>query len=111
MYQHLVHHHLEEQRRQQRENLQDERHQQHFAEQLAVFDDGRDEPAEVELAQLAGQRGLGADQDQFAGPTCEQLIEAKHFRTLSLGIMDQYFAVIQARDDKEASVLRGGNRR
>ncbi|MNZ69436.1 hypothetical protein D3C78_877340 [compost metagenome] len=55
VHQHLVHHHLEEQRGEQREDLQHEGHQQHFAEQLAVLDDGRDEPGEVELRQLPGQ--------------------------------------------------------
>ncbi|MNR34389.1 hypothetical protein D3C85_1521590 [compost metagenome] len=70
VHQHLVHHHLEEQRGEQREYIEDEGHQQHFAEQLAVFDNSRDKPAEVETGQVAGQRSFGADQDQLAGPAC-----------------------------------------
>jgi hypothetical protein len=68
MDQYLVHHHLEKQRRDQGEELQDEGNQQHFAEQLAIFDYRGDEPAEVELRQIAGERGARGKQDQLAAP-------------------------------------------
>jgi len=68
MHQHLVHHDLEEQRAHQREELQEQRDDQHFAEQLAVLDQAGDEPAEVEFGNLAGQAGAAGDQDQVAGP-------------------------------------------
>ena len=55
VHQHLVHHDLEEQRADQRKQLQEQRHDEHFAEQLAVLDEAGDEPAEVELRQRAGQ--------------------------------------------------------
>jgi len=111
VHQHLVHHHLEEQRGEQREDLQHEGHQQHFAEQLAVLDDGWDEPGEVELGQFAGQRGFGAEQDQLASPAGFKLREAQHLGSLALRVMDQRLAIVDARDDEEAPVDRGGNGR
>jgi hypothetical protein len=61
-------HHLKEQRADQAEELQHEGDQQHFAQQLAVFDQGRNEPGEVELGELSGLAGTAADQDELAGP-------------------------------------------
>ena len=64
----LVHHDLEEQRADQREELQEQRDDQHFTEKLAVLDQAGDEPAEVELGEFSGQAGAAGDQDQVAGP-------------------------------------------
>ncbi len=50
MHQHLVDHDLEEQRRDQREELQEERGDQHFAQQTAVFVDRAQKPGDVEPA-------------------------------------------------------------
>ena len=50
VHQDLVDHHLEEQRRHQREYLQKERGNQDFGEEPAVFVDRADEPGDVELA-------------------------------------------------------------
>jgi len=50
MHQHLVDHHLEEQRRDQAEELQEEGSDQHLAQQAAIFVDRRDEPADAEPA-------------------------------------------------------------
>ena len=44
MDQHFVHNDLEEQRRHEAKQLQHEADQQHFAQQLSVFDQGGDEP-------------------------------------------------------------------
>ena len=111
MHQHLVHHHLEEQGCDQGKDLQHEGHQQHLAKQLAILDDGRDEPGEVEFRQLAGQGSLGADQNQLAGPARRQILEAQDLGTLGQGIVDQCLAVVDARDDEEAPVGRSGNGR
>ena len=61
MDQYFVHHHLKEQGRHEAEQLQHEADQQHFAQQLAVFDQGGDEPGEVELGQLASKGGAAGD--------------------------------------------------
>ena len=50
MHQHLVDHHLEEQRRDEREELQEERGDQHLAEQPAILVDRAQEPGDVESA-------------------------------------------------------------
>jgi hypothetical protein len=52
---HLVHHRLEKQWADEREELQEQGDQQHFAEQLAVFDESRHEPGEVEPREFAGE--------------------------------------------------------
>ncbi|MNZ26464.1 hypothetical protein D3C78_436560 [compost metagenome] len=107
VHQNLVHYHLKEQRGEQREDLQHEGHQQHFAEQLAVLDDGRNEPGEVELRQFASQRSLGADQDQLAAPARLKRFEVQHLGTLALRVMDQRLAIVDARNDEEPSVVVG----
>ena len=68
MHQHLIHDDLEEQRGDEREQVEHERHQQHFTEQLAVFDDGGNEPGEVELRHLADRRGARGEEDELASP-------------------------------------------
>ena len=50
MHEHLVDDDLEEQRRDERKELQEERGDQHFAEQMAVFVDRAQEPGDVEAA-------------------------------------------------------------
>jgi hypothetical protein len=74
VHQNFVHYDLEEQRRHQAKELQHERNQQHFAQQLAVFDQRGDEPGEVELGQTAGQRSAAADEDELAGPALGKLL-------------------------------------
>ncbi len=68
VHQHLVHHHLKEQRRHQRKQLQEQRHREHFTQQLAVLDQAGQKPAEVEGGQFPGQRGAAGDEDEFATP-------------------------------------------
>ena len=68
MHQHLVHDHLEEQRRNQREQVEHERHQQHFTQQLAIFDNSGDEPGEVELRHFADHRRARGEQDELTTP-------------------------------------------
>ena len=55
MHQHLVDDDLEEQRRDQREQLQEERGDQHLAEQMAIFVDRAEEPGDVEAARQVRQ--------------------------------------------------------
>ena len=50
MHQHLVDDHLEEQRRDQREELQEERRDQHLAQETPIFVDRAQEPGDVEAA-------------------------------------------------------------
>ena len=68
MHQHLVDHDLEEQRRDQREQLQEERGDQHLAEQAAVFVDGAQEPGDVEAPDEIGERARGGSSGRAAVP-------------------------------------------
>ncbi len=68
MHQHLVDDHLEEQRRDQGEQLQEERRDQHFAQEAAIFVDRAQEPGDVEAAGDVRQAGPARHQDQPAVP-------------------------------------------
>jgi hypothetical protein len=109
MHQHLVHHHLEEQRRHQGEQLQHKGHQQHLAQQLAVLDHGRDEPGEVEFRQLTGQRGAGSEQNQLTGPARLQFRPRQHLRPLGGGVVDQHRIILDLRHDEEAAIHAQGH--
>ena len=74
MNQHLVDHNLEEQRRDQAEELQEERRQHDLAEQAPILDDGRDEPGPVEEPLLGVQLGTARHQDGVAGPELGKFI-------------------------------------
>src|SRR5262249_45057095 len=50
VHQHLVDDHLEEQRRDEREQLQEERRDQHLAQEIAIFVDRAQKPGDVESA-------------------------------------------------------------
>ncbi|MDP2821363.1 MAG: hypothetical protein Q8O52_01605 [Sulfuritalea sp.] len=114
MDQHLVHDDLEKQRRHQREKLQDEGHQQHFAEQLAVLDHGGNEPGEVELGQLAGQRGARGEQDQLIVPARGEIDGGEHLRAFDARIVDQHLVANDSGEDKKTAFRidgQGGQRR
>ena len=67
MDQHLVDHYLKEQRRHQREQLQEQRGHQHLVEQFSVFQNGRDEPTEIKAAAAARKpRTFGGENDPAA---------------------------------------------
>jgi hypothetical protein len=61
MHQYLVDHHLEEQRRDQREYLQEKRGDQHFREQMAVFVAGAGWPLDLQRILNAGGRAQLVD--------------------------------------------------
>ena len=69
MHEHLVDHHLEEQRRDQREELQEEGGDQHLAEEPTVFVNGTEEPGDIEASREIEQSGSPGHQDQTARPT------------------------------------------
>src|SRR5207245_799573 len=58
----------EEERRDQRKDLQGERGDQHLAQDAAIFADGAEEPADVEAAGEIPEPGAPRDQDQPAAP-------------------------------------------
>ena len=113
--QHLVHHHLEKQGRGQADQLQHEGNQQYLAQQPAVFDDGGDEPAEVETGRLAREAGLAGEKDQLARPGGKKRFAAEDVRRLAR-MLDQYLAHaivtrLDLAEDKETAVRIDGDGR
>ena len=98
--QHFVHHHLEEQRTDQSEQLQHEGDQQHLAEQLAVLNQGGDEPGKIEPREFAGQAG---NEDQIAGPLRSEGFHRfdSGTRTGSGGVLKQYALTVALSEDDE----------
>ncbi|MNL27942.1 hypothetical protein D3C87_1495650 [compost metagenome] len=111
VHQHLVHDHLEEQRGHQCEQLQDKRNHDDFAQQLSVFDDGRDEPGEIKARGLAGQCGLGTNQQQTSAPASVQLVKADHLGSAGARILYQCLSLIQFGDDEKMPITIRGDRR
>jgi len=104
VHQHLVDNDLEEQRRDEGEELDEERGKQDLAEQLAVFDDGRDEPAEVELSGIPGQQGPAGDQYQLAIPGLLKRVPLKGRGTLGLGVLHQDTVFLDLGQDEIVTV-------
>jgi hypothetical protein len=73
VHQHLVDDHLEEQRRDQREELQEERGDEHLAEEASIFVDRPEKPGDAESACDVGQAGPAGHQDQPAVPDRQEL--------------------------------------
>ena len=65
MHEHLVDDHLEEQRRDEGEELQEERGDQHFAEKAAILVDRAEEPADIETAGEIDQAGAPRHQERW----------------------------------------------
>ena len=68
MDQHLVDHDLEEQRRDQAEQLEEERCDQHLDQLMAIFVDRAEEPADVEAPAEVDEAGAAGHQHQLPVP-------------------------------------------
>ena len=76
MHQHLVDDHLEEQRRDQCEQLQKEGGDQHLAQEMAIFVDRSQKPGDVETAGDVRQSRSAGHQDQAAVPQRDEVRRA-----------------------------------
>ena len=109
VHQHLVDDHLEEQRGGQGEELQEKGDQQHLPQQPAVFDDGRNEPGEVEFAILGREPGPFGEQQQFAAPDGFELLPAQQHRPLLGRVVYQHPVGIGFCDQQKAPLAAGGD--
>jgi hypothetical protein len=112
--QHLVDHDLEEQRRDQGEDLEEEGGDQDFREQRAVADDGGDEPADAEPVGVPGQGRAAGQQDQLAAPGLLELVAVDGEGTLFQGVLDQDLVgrhLGQHEETAVAALRYGGQRR
>ena len=107
MHQHLVDDHLEEQRRDQAEQLQEERGEQHLAQEMAIFVDRPQEPGDVEPAGDVRQSGAAGHQDQPAVPDRQQLVPRHQGRPGRQRRLDQDLVLVGLGDQQEPAIAQG----
>jgi|tagenome__1003787_1003787.scaffolds.fasta_scaffold20941770_1 hypothetical protein len=105
MRQHLVGDDLEEQRRNQGEELQEERGDQHFAEQPAVFVHRLEEPGDIKLARQIRERGAPRHQHDAAGPVLLELRALDDLRTIDRWVVNEDIVDSGLAKDNETAVL------
>ena len=106
MHQHLVDDDLEEQRRDQGEQLQEERGDQHLAQQAAVFVDRAQEPGDVEAAGEVRQAGAPRHQIEAAVPDRDELGPRHQVGPRRQRRLDQDLVVAGLAEDQEAAVAQ-----
>ena len=111
MHQHLVDHDLEEQRRDQREELQEERGGHNLGEHRPVLADGAHEPGDVEAARKIRQACAACHQDQAAAPNGLELFACHRLRALLSRALHQHLVSSGAAQDQEAAVEEHGDAR
>jgi hypothetical protein len=104
MHQHLVDHHLEEQRRDQREYLQEKRRDQHLGEQMTILVHRLQKPGDVEFPGEIAERGAPRNQHQPSAPARLELGASDKLRTSNLGILDQRLVIDDPRQHHELAV-------
>ena len=105
MHQHFVDDHLKEQRRHQREKLQEERGEQHLAQKRAIFVDRAHEPGDVEASRELGEAGPPGHQDEASVPRGLELGPAHHRRPCA-GRLHDRLAVGGLSENQEAAVAQ-----
>jgi hypothetical protein len=104
--QHLVDDQLEEDRRDQAEQLHEERGKQHFGEDPTVTDHLRNEPGEIEASGKPVGKGTTGDQDGKAAPSRLEFLSRQFLRGTDRGILDKHLVGGQSRQDgKTAACL------
>ena len=103
--QHLVDHHLGEQRDDQGEELKEQRADQRFAEEPAETHDRGDEPGEIERPARADHAFARGHEDQFAGPAIVERRALLEGRPIGGHVLDQHGLVVGAGQQREGAVL------
>ncbi len=101
--QHLVDDDLEEKRRDERQDLDEERGDQHVAQQVAIFDQRWDEPAHVERARGARHTLARGHQDEFACIVFGKYIESHGLRPIAGGMKQQGLVGRNLQDQEETA--------
>ena len=104
--QHLVDDDLEEQRRNQREELEEERGNENLAEQIAVLVDGAEEPADVEAARKIQQRRATCHQHKTAVPDRLELCARHEHRSRRQGILNENLVLAGLAEEEIAAVAQ-----
>ncbi len=111
VYQHLVDDDLKEQRRDQGEQLQEKRGDQHLAQEVPIFVDRSQKPCDVEPTGDVRQPDPAGHQDQFAVPDREELGPRHQGRPLRVRRPNQDLVFGGLGDQQEGAVAQGGDRR
>ena len=107
MHQHLVDDDLEEQRRDEREELQEERGDQHLAEQAAVFVDRAEEPGDVEPAGEIRQAMPAAPSARGGRPRSPRIRLASSCAGAGIrGTLHQHLVLVRLAQQQEAAVAQ-----
>ena len=111
MGQDLVDHDLEEERRYEREDLQEKRGDQHLAQQAAVLDHRLKKPGDVEPSRQLGEASAPGKDDEVAVPRCFKLAAPHDYGLAVDWILHKHAAVGDLGQYEEPPVAAAGNRR
>ena len=109
MDQHLVDHDLEEQRRDQRKKLQEERGDQNLAEEAAIFVDGAEEPGDVEAPREVEQPGAPRHQDEATVPSRLELGPRHQHWACGQRVLHQDLILAGLAEKEKAAVAADGD--
>ena len=109
VHEHLVDHDLEEERRDQREQLDEERGQQDLAQEPAVLVHGAEEPGDVEAPGQIGELGPPGHQHQPAVPHGLELGARHQLRARLVGHLDQDLVLAGPAQQQEAAIAQDGD--
>ena len=104
VHEHLVDDHLEEQRREQGKELNEEGADQDLGQRLTVLLDRVQEPGDAETAARVAQRGAAHDQDQVAAPAVGKDLGAHGLGRRGGRVLHQHLAIADAADHQPAAV-------
>jgi hypothetical protein len=104
VHQHLVDDDLEEQRRDQAEQLQEERAEQHLAQEVAIFVDRPQKPGDVEPAGDIRQSGAAGHQDQPAVPDGHEFVPCHQHRPGRQRRLNQHLVLVGLGYQQEAAI-------
>jgi hypothetical protein len=102
MHQHFVNDHLEEQRRNQREELEEEGCGQHFGEHPPVLANSAHEPGEVEAARKVRQARAARHKDKAAAPDGLELLPRHRLGPRLHRALHQHLVGSGSAEDEEA---------
>ena len=105
MNEHLVDDDLEEERADEREELQEERGDEHFAQEAAIFLDRAEEPGDVEAPREVRERRTARHQNQTSIPDRLEFSAAQGFRTRGRRALDHHQVLSCLAEQEEIPIL------
>jgi len=110
MHEHLVDHHLEEQRRYQGEELQEKGGNEYFAEMPAILVNGAQKPGDVEAPRQIGQRGAPCHHYNATVADGLELGLGHQGRARRMRRLNDHLAVAEFSEQQETAVVQRSDR-